>query len=187
MLWGRLAACTFLAILVVASAEASGDEGSESPHRLNVNVAAGSHLHEGGNLQAVSLGYTQWRGLTVLLNVERNHVATRIRRYPNGFSAARGGTLTFLSGEVRYAVWHHKRVSPFGFAGVGYGLSRPNVNDLFPNRVTNTADVVYVGGGMSFQPTDRLGVWADAKFQLMAGRQEIGALRSVRAGVTWRF
>ena len=65
-----------------------------------MHLGVGSHLSEGGNLQSLSLGYDASGGVTLLVNVERNHVPTRLR----SFSATRGGTLTSLSGELRYTV-----------------------------------------------------------------------------------
>jgi hypothetical protein len=188
MRWRCLAVCALLMIPGVARAQAS-DEGSAlaAPRRFSVNLAAGAHLNDGGNLQAVSFGFAPWRALSVFVNVERNHVPTRIRRYPEGFAATRGGTLTSVSGEVRYTVWQGERIAPFVLAGLGAGISQPNVNDIFTSRVTNNANVVYAGGGLIFPVGHGLALSVDAKFLLLAGREEIGAMVPIRAGVSWRF
>jgi hypothetical protein len=47
-------------------------------------------------------------------------------------SASRGGTLMFVSGELRLALPPADLVSPFAIAGIGRGVSRPNVNAAFP-------------------------------------------------------
>jgi hypothetical protein len=73
------------------------------------------------------------------------------------------------------------------FGGLGVGRSRPNVNDLFPNPVSNTTNVAYAGGGLLYSFHPNAGVFVDAKFLLLAGREEFGAMKPVRAGVIWRF
>jgi hypothetical protein len=40
------------------------------------------------------------------------------------------------------------RASPFAIAGIGGGVSRPNVNTRFPDAVRNDLRVLYVGGGV---------------------------------------
>jgi hypothetical protein len=184
-----LAAWTFLAILAVMPAKASAQgSASEPPRRFSLNLSAGSHLRDGGDSQALSLGYTPWRGLTLMATVERGHMPTQVQRFPHGFSATRNGTVTFISGEVRYAVPLGK-VAPFGLVGRGAGWSRPNVNEIFPNAVTSVADVVYAGGGMYVLLNPALAVSVDARLELMMDRETLGmgARLPIRAGVTWRF
>jgi hypothetical protein len=189
MHWLRVAVWTFLAILVVGPANASAQGAApEPPRRFSVNLSAGSHFRDGGDSQAFSFGYTPWRGLTLMLGVERGHMPTRVSRFPNGFSATRNGTLTFISGEVRYAV-PLGRVAPFGLVGRGAGWSRPNVNDIFPKPVKSLADVVYAGGGVYVLFHPALAVSIDARLELFMDRESLGmgARLPIRAGVAWRF
>jgi hypothetical protein len=189
MRWQRAAVCTVLIWLVVAPAEADEGTSSAQAGRFSVDLGLGAHLKDGGNLQSLSFGYTPWRALTVLVNVERNHVPTRGRTYPDGYSVTRGGTLTSVSGELRYTVPVGERVSPYALVGRGAGISRPNVDDTFPNQVSNTADVFYVGGGVRVPLRPRLAVFVDTKFVIHIDRhgEGLGAMMPIRAGVNWRF
>ena len=188
MWWRCLAVGSFLVMLVVPRADASQEQSSpDRPRRFSVNFAAGTHLNEGGDLQAVSFGYSPVRAFTLLLNVERNHIPTQVRSYPDGFGATRGGTLTTVSGEGRLTLGPGTRVAPFVFAGGGAGRSQPNVNDMFPDRVTNSARVAYAGGGVLFSLRAGLAVTVDAKVAMMAERDSVGLLVPLRAGVSWRF
>ena len=171
-----------LAILGAAPVHAS-DEKTAADRPFSVHLAVGSHLSEGGHLQSLSLGYDASGGVSLLVNVERNHVPTRLR----SFSATRGGTLTSLSGELRYTVPVGGRVSPFVVAGLGAGISRPNVNDHFSNAVSNTARFAYAGGGVRVRLRPRLDWFIDGRFQLMAERDVLAGRLPIRAGLTWRF
>jgi hypothetical protein len=188
MQWPSVAVWTVLALCVAAPAKAE-DEGRSEPGRFSLDLGLGGHLTDGGNLQSVAFGYNPWRGLTLLMNIERNHVPTRVRTYEDGYSVTRGGTLTSLTGEFRYTVPLAQRLFPYALVGRGVGLSEPNVNDRFPTRVTNTADVFYVGGGVRIPIRRHLAVFADSKFLIQINREGegLGAMMPIRAGVTWRF
>ena len=83
-----------------------------------------------------------------------------------------------------------ERLSPFVVAGRGAGISPPNVNHLFPGRVTHVVDVFYAGGGMRVPLGPRFDVFVDARFLILAGRRNVdvlGAMLPIRADVTWRF
>ncbi len=188
MRWRRLAVGIFLAMLVVARADSSEAQSSpERPRRFSVSFAAGTHLNEGGDLQAVSFGYGFVRAFALVVSVERSHIPTEVRSSPGGVGATRGGTLTTVSAEVRLTPGRGTRIAPFVFAGGGGGRSQPNVNDIFPDRVTNTARVLYAGGGVLFPLRAGLGVTVDAKVAMMAERDSVGLLVPLRAGVSWRF
>lgn len=103
------------------------------------------------------------------------------------FSATRGGTTTFISGEVRFLFFTFNRGSPYALASAGYGKSRPNVNDIFPDRVTNDATLVFFGGGVRIAVTERLSAFADIRFGIQGERDSIIGLTPVRGGVAWRF
>jgi hypothetical protein len=184
-----LAVSALLTILPVAPAAASDDEAPEAgTRRFSVAVAAGSHVNDGGDLLALSFGVAPSRSVTVLVNVERNHIPTRVTTYPNGYDATRGGTLTSVSGEVRQVVWHGPRIEPFWLAGGGAGRSRPNVNEFFPDRVTRIERLIYGGGGALFPLHPALAIVVDAKFVLeQKADGEMGAMFPVRAGLTFRF
>jgi hypothetical protein len=188
MPWRFAAVCTFLAMLAATPAHAMGGEQSSEPSLpFSVHLGAGAHLNEGGNLQSLSFGYTPWRGVTFLVNVERDHVPTKVTTYPDGFAASRGGTLTTAGAELRYTAPIGRRVSPYVMTGGAAGVSRPNVNDIFPNRVSNLARMMYAGGGVRIPVRPHLDVFADARFMLWIERDSVGGLLPIRGGVTWRF
>jgi hypothetical protein len=111
-----------------------------------------------------------------------------LKRYPGGYSVTRGGTMTFGSGELRFAMLPAHHVSPFALAGIGRGVSRPNVNAEFPDRVTNDLRVLYFGGGVRVQLRGGLSLLADARATLaLEDDDTVMGVWPVRAGVGWRF
>src|SRR6185436_12940608 len=98
------------------------------PRRLSVHLAAGAAIPSGndgaGNVQSVSIGYSPTPKLTVLVNGGRAHKFARVRQFPDGFYVEPGGTLQFVSGEVRFALRAGGRVSPYALAGAGFGVWR---------------------------------------------------------------
>jgi hypothetical protein len=154
---------------------------------FSVHLGLGSHVNEGGNVQSLSLGYTEWRDVTLLVNVERDHIPRQVRTYPRGGAETRGGTLTSVSGEVRYAVPLGERLSPFFLAGLGVGISRPNVFGTSTDLVTTVARLAYTGGGVRLALRPRLDLFVDGRLMLIAEWDVLGARLPIRAGVTWRF
>ena len=187
----RAAVCTLLVLLAAASAHAQGVPNStEPPYRFSIEFGVGSHVSDGGDAQLVSFGYNPHPDMTVLVNVARDYLPTRVEHYPHGYSATRGGLLAFVSGEFRYTVPIGRRVSPYGFAGTGLGVQRPNVNEFFPHPPNNAAvHVFYLGGGARVRLHARLDLLVDGRFMLYAAREAdgFGALLPVRAGLAWRF
>ncbi len=163
----------------------ASDAGREGRERLSLQVAAGPTvtLVGGGNVLSAAFGYSPASRLELLLNVERNYVPFQLY----GGSGARGGTLTFVSGELRVAL-PVDRVSLFAIAGVGGGVSRPNVNAEFPDRVRNDLRVLYIGGGVRVPLRRGFSLVGDARCMLgLEGYDGVLAVWPVRAGVAWRF
>ena len=187
----RTAVCTAVLLVVGTPALAQVGRGPTDPlRRYSIEFGLGSHVYDGGDVQLVSFGYSPHRDMTVLVNAARDYVPTRVERYANGYSATRGGMLALVSGEFRYTVPIGARVSPYGFAGTGLGIERPNVNDFFPHRVgTNGVHVFYLGGGARVRLHSRLDLLVDGRFMLHAGLESdgFGALLPVRAGLSWQF
>jgi hypothetical protein len=165
---------------------AASDARREGRERLSLQVAAGPALTlvgGGGNVLSAAFGYSPASRLELLLNVERTYVPFRLYG-----SNTRGGTLTFVSGELRVALLPGARVAPFAMAGVGGGVSRPNVNAEFPDRVRNDLRVLYIGGGVRVPLRRGFSLWGDARCMLgLEGYDGILAVWPVRAGVAWRF
>jgi hypothetical protein len=170
------------------AAFAPSDAGREGPERLSLQVAAGPTLIGGGNVLSAALGYSPASRLELLLNIEQNHLPFQLNRFPDGYSATRGGTMTFVSGEVRLSLLPADRVSPFAIAGVGGGVSRPNVNAEFPDRVRNDLGVLYFGGGVRVPLRRGFNLVGDARAMLaLEGYDGVLAVWPIRVGIAWRF
>ena len=169
--------CLLSAGAPAAAAAQSGEGG------FSVQGAAGTHLNVGGNHQSVSVGFAPNGRLDFLISAERSHLPTET----TGVGATRGGTATFVSGEVRVSPFTLNRISPYVLASAGRGISRPNVNDLFPDPVTNDTWLVFFGGGVRVPMTTRLSAFADLRAGIQGERDTIGLLVPVRAGLAWRF
>jgi hypothetical protein len=74
-------------------------------------------------------------------------------------------------------------------AGAGAGQSRLNVNDIFPDPITNAAALMFFGGGIRVPATRHLSVFADVRFTLQLERENAGVFLfvPVRGGLAWRF
>jgi len=187
MRWQPALIGVLLTVLGAAPAYAlNEDERSTFPRPLSVHVGLGSHLNDGGDVESVSVGY-EWSNVALLVNVERNHVPTRVTTLVRGGSVTRGGTLTSLSGELRYTIPIGQRVSPFVTAGVGGGVSRPNVNDYFPDEISNRATLAYWGGGVRVRLRPSVSLFADTRLMLVLERDSLGGRVPIRGGVTWHF
>jgi hypothetical protein len=167
------------------AASPSSDTGRQGLERFSLQVAAGPTLTlvGGGSVVSAGLGYSPAPRLELLLNVERTSVPFHLSG-----GATRGGTLAFVSGEVRVALWSADRVSPFAIVGGGRGVSHPTVNEVFPDRVTNDLRVLYVGGGVRVPLSRGFSLTGEARCVLgLEGYDGILAVWPVRAGLAWRF
>jgi len=157
--------------------------------RVSFQGAIGTNANVGGNTQSLSVGFSPGERVTLLVSAARIHLPTEIEHHAHGSSATRGGTTRFVSGEIQVVPVTFTRMSPYALAGAGIGQSRPNVNDLFPDPVTNTAALLFVGGGIRVPATRRLSVFADGRFTLQLEREGAGVFLFVpiRIGLNWRF
>jgi hypothetical protein len=177
-------AITLLTLLLPAVAA-----GQETGIGVSVQGAAGSHFGDGGDTQSLGLGVWFGERFGVVVNAERSHVPTDVTFYADGYAATRGATTRFVSGEFRYVPVTYKRLSPYVIAGIGRGVSHPNVNEFFPNRVTHTVMLVFPGFGASVRMTDHLSAFADLRimFQSRQGEPDAGMFGPIRGGLAWRF
>lgn len=179
-----LFAVVVMSVIAPAIAAAQG-----AGTRVSVQGAFGSQMNGGGNTQSLSAGFSPGERIGFLVSAERIHLPTEVRRYEHGFGATRGGTTTFISGEVHISPFTFNRISPYALVGAGRGVSRPNVNDLFRERVSSNAALLFAGGGVRVPLTERLSAFADMRFVLQLDRTESGVFLflPVRGGVAWRF
>jgi hypothetical protein len=176
--------------LVVAAALSFLAPAVATGQHVSIQGAAGSNANVGGNTQSISVGFAAGRRVEFLVSGERIHVPTEVRVFPNGSSATRHGTSMFVSGEIRFLPLTFDRVSPYALAGLGAGVSRLNVNDRFPNPVTNNTRLLFFGGGLRVPITDRVSVFGDLRLVLQvedAGDGGLFGFVPVRGGVAWRF
>jgi hypothetical protein len=156
--------------------------------RFSLQVGAGPLLQSGGHSVSAAFGFSPLSRVDLVVNVERNHLPFQRQTFSDGFSVTRGGTLTSVSGEVRASVFPPNRVSPYGLAGIGGGVSRPTVNDAFPDPVENELRVVYFGGGVRVPLRNSLSLFGEARAMLaLEGGDGIMGVWPVRAGLAWRF
>ncbi len=177
------------AITVLSFVWPAAAAGQETGIGVSVQGAIGSHIGDGGDAQSVSLGVSFGKRFGVVVNAERSYVPTDVTLFEDGYSATRGATTRFVSGEFRYVPVTYKRISPYVIAGVGRGVSRPNVNEFFPDRVSHTVTLVFPGFGGSVLLTEHLSAFADLRlmFQSRAGEPDAGGFGPVRGGLAWRF
>lgn len=150
--------------------------------------SAGPTITDAGNSFGVGAGLSPTSRLSFVFGFERTHLSSRTTRDRDTVSNFRGGTLSLGTAEVRFAPFGRGRVGPFALAGIAAGVSRPNVNDVFPDPVTNDVRAFFFGGGIDVPLGDRLSVFADARMTVgTEGYDGIVAVAPLRAGVVWRF
>ena len=177
----RIISAVMFLTLVVSPAVASGQS-------LELYGSAGPTITDTGNSFAAGAGFSPTSYLTMVFTFERTHLSTRTRRYDDVVSSFRGGTLFLGNAEVRYTPFRRNRVGPYALAGLATGVSRPNVNELFRNRVTNHVQAIFLGGGVHVPLGERMTVFADARMLVGAeGREGMVAVAPARVGLTWRF
>jgi hypothetical protein len=181
-------------MLALPAAEATAQDrtaaASGAPeHRLSLEGAAGLQVYYRGSMQSIAFGFAPTRSLTLLVSAERSYVRDTIEQYEDGYAFERGGTERFVSVEVRYAFLLSRRVSPYVLGGGGGGISRPNVNEFFPDRNDREIQVFYYGAGVRIPIRPWLDVFGDGRFvmALEARSDYFGVRYPIRAGVAWRF
>jgi hypothetical protein len=160
-----------------------------SAQSLTLQGSAGPTMTDSGYSLGAGIGFSPTSRLTLLFDVERTHLSSRFTSDGRGGgSAFRGGTVTFAAAELRVTLLGRDRVSPYVFGGTGAGVSRPNVNERFPNPVTNDARVLFLGGGVHVPLRGRISVCADVRMVFgPEGNEGMLAFAPVRAGLAWRF
>jgi hypothetical protein len=169
--------------------QAAREPDEDPPGRLSVHLAGGATIPSGndgpGNVQSVSIGYSPTPKLTVLVSGGRAHKLPRVRQFPDGFSRTAGGTLQFVSGEVRFTLRSDRRVSPYALAGAGLGVWRRS--EAIAEPLTNAAHVWFSAGGLVVPLGPHLRVSGDAGFLVLMERDVLHLFLPVRAGLAWRF
>lgn len=151
-----------------------------------IHGGAGPTLNDAGYSVAGGIGFSASR-VSVLFDVERTHLESRVTSDGRGGSAFRGGDFTIGAAELRVLILGRQRVTPYALVGAGAGISRPTVNERFPIAVTNRVTAAFAGGGLHVPAGDRLSVFGDVRMIVGAEAGELLALVPVRAGLAFRF
>lgn len=176
----RVMVSAILSLLLVSSA-ASGQS-------LLLHGSAGPTLIDSGYSAAAGIGFSPASRLTVLLGAERTHLSSEVTSDGRGGgSAFRGGTFTLGAAELRVELLGRDRVSPYLLGGIAAGVSRPNVNETFPDPVTNHVRAFFFGGGIHVPLRGGISMFGDARMIVGAEAGESLAILPVRVGVAWRF
>ena len=185
----RITGLLLLVLVLSAPVASAQDAAGGAPHLLwSVEGAAGVQIQYTGTIQSVAFGFAPTRSLTFLVGAERSRTDDEIEFYPDGYSSTRGGRVEFVSAEVRYAFFAHKRVSPYVVGGGGRGMERPNVNEFFPYGVDRSIVVIYYGGGARIPVHRRLDAFADWRLIITGDdASEMAVLGPLRAGLAFRF
>jgi hypothetical protein len=127
--------------------------------------------------------------VTILGSFDQTHLPTTTSPLPRGVAYTRGGTLTLGAAEAQFSLFDRLRVSPYGILGFGAGISKPNVNDIFPSRVTNTVVAPFVGGGVRIPLRENVTLFGDIRWMLAAGTEsdELTGVVPLRAGLAFTF
>jgi hypothetical protein len=169
--------CLSLASPSIASAQSFMVQGSAGPTLIDSGYSLG-----GG------LGFSPTSHLTLLFDVERTHLSSRLGSDGRGgFSGFRGGTLTLGSAQLRVTPFGRDRIGPYGLVGVAAGVSRPNVSELFPDPVTNDVRAMFFGGGIHVPLKERVSLFADGRMMIGAEAGELLAVAPIRVGVALSF
>jgi len=175
--------CLIVLMLVTAADVANAQS-------VGVHASAGPTFGESGYSVAAGAELSPASYLGFVLNLERTHVASRVSHDGGVTSRSRGATLTLGTAEVRLTAFPRRRVRPFGLFGMGAGVARANVDEIFPGEGT-TGDVraVFFGGGLHISVRERLSVFTEVRMMLVGETEGEGLLGvgPVRAGLAWRF
>ena len=177
-----------LVLMTRGAAGQTPDTAGQGLDRFIVQLGAGPLLQSGGYNLSAAFGVSPASRLDFLVSVERNYLPFKRETFGDGYGLTRGGTLVAVSGEVRVSFLPPHRVSPYGFAGLGGGVSWPTVNDVFPAEVKNDLRIVYFGGGVRVPIRGGFSVFGDARATMaLEGADGLMSIWPVRVGGAWRF
>jgi hypothetical protein len=175
-----------VAILIVVTLLAS--RAAAHARSFELYGAGGPTVTDGGNSFAVGAGFSPMSHFTFAFSFDRTHIASRTTWNFDRASNFRGGTFYLGTAELRVAPFGHTRVRPFGLVGFAAGISRPNVNEIFQDRLTNPVRAIFIGGGLEVPLDERFAIFADGRMMYGAeGTEGLLAIAPIRAGVSWRF
>ena len=159
-----------------------------SGQSITLQGSAGPTIGDSGYSAAAAIGFSPSSRLTVLFGLERTHLrGSSTSDGRGGISTFRGGTFSVAEAELQAALLPRDRVAPYVLGGVGVGVSRPNVNDTFPDPATNHVRMWFFGGGLAVPVGKRISVFGDARMMVGTEAGDLLAVVPVRIGLAWRF
>lgn len=154
---------------------------------FDVHASGGPTLVDRGYSVAGGVGWSPLSHLQISVNAERTHLQMRVESTPQSSSVFRGGTVTVGSVEAQLSLLARTRFTPYVLAGFAAGRSRPNVNERFPQEVTNDVRAVFAGGGVLMPLRPNVALYADVRWMVGDEDNELLVVAPLRAGVSWRF
>lgn len=154
---------------------------------FDLHAAGGPTLVDRGYSVAGGLGWSPLSHLQISINAERTHLPMRVETTPQSSSVTRGGTVTVGSAEAQLSLLARQRFTPYVLAGFAAGRSRPNVNERFPQEVTNDVRAVFAGGGLLVPLRSNLALYADVRWMVGDESNELLVVAPLRAGFSLRF
>jgi hypothetical protein len=174
----------FITVLVVVASALPA-------HAQNFVVAAsgGPTITDAGHSLAAGVGVSLASRVTLLINVERTHLSTRVDTTPGVRSEFRGGTMTDAAAELRVSLLGHDRAGPYLLAGFSAGQWKGNVTRTFPNPLEEAVVAPFAGAGIQVPLGSHLNLFVDGRLMLMVGRDSdtLGAIGPIRGGLAFRF
>lgn len=161
-----------------------------SGQTFGLHGSGGPTMIDSGYSLAAGLGFSAGPRVTFIVDVERTHLSSRVDSDPRGLvSAFRGGTVTLAAPALRVSLLSRDRIGPYGLAGLAAGVSRPNVTNIFPDRISTEVRAPFFGGGIQVPLRNRVTLFAEARMVLVVGKgaDDLFAMAPFRAGLAWRF
>ena len=150
--------------------------------------AVGPTINDAGYSIATGIGFTPVSRIAVSAGLERTHLSSELQTdRRGGMHGFRGGTLTLASAQLRISLLRRDRIGPYGVVGYSAGVSRPTVNELFPDAVTNHVHAMFFGGGIHIPLRERISLFGDARMTIGSEAGELLAVLPMRAGIAWSF
>jgi Outer membrane protein beta-barrel domain len=173
----RLLILTFLLSPVAAAGQS-----------LELYGSAGPTVSDDGHSFTAGAGFSPHSRLSLVFSYDQTYLSTQTDFFPGGYATFRGGRLYLGTAELRVMPFRRDRFGPYGVAGLAGGVSRPNVNDLFPNYASNSVLAMMVGGGVHAPVGEHLAIFGDYRMIVGAeGNDGMVGVAPLRLGAAWRF
>lgn len=180
----------FLLVLVspaIANGQSFQVQAAAGPNILDTGHNLSYGFDPGFSISA-GVGISPSPRVTFLLEVERTRRASQLQTDARGnVFGFRGGTTTLAVPQMRATLFQRDRIGPYAIVGFAAGVSRLNVTEEHPDRVSNDVRALVFGGGVHVPLRDGISLFADGRFIFGGEANEIFGLSPIRAGLAWQF